>query len=107
MKLYLEPSPFTAPTDNGIGRVLHAMGKHLPPLGVEFTQDLQGADVVAFHAGTALGNRVDALHCHGLYWSDLTHHEFSRSHNVANQRIIDAARRAKFITVPSDWVAEP
>jgi glycosyltransferase involved in cell wall biosynthesis len=107
MKVCLSPSPSTAPTDNGIGRVLYAMGKYLPAYGVELTEDPQSADVVAFHAGTALGKRVDCLHAHGLYWSDLTHSEFSRSNNVANQRIIDAARRAKFITVPSDWVAEP
>lgn len=107
MRLCLEPSPFTAPTDNGIGRVLNAMGKYLPAYGVEFTADPENADVVAFHAGTALGTRVDVLHCHGLYWSDLEHSTFSRSNNVANQRIVAAARRAKVITVPSDWVAEP
>ncbi len=107
MKLCLTPSPATAPTDNGIGRVLHAMGKYLPRFGIQFTEDPNNADVVAFHAGTALGTRVDVLHCHGLYWNDLEHKQFSRTHNVANQRIVEAARRAKIITVPSDWVAEP
>lgn len=107
MKLHLEPSPLTTPQDNGIGQVIRAMGKYLPPLGVDFTADPNSADVVAFHAGTALGKRVDCLHCHGLYWQDLEHTQFSRSNNVANQRIIDAARRAKIITVPSNWVAEP
>lgn len=103
----MTPSPGTAPTDNGIGRILKAMGQYLPAYGVSFTEDPQHADLVIFHAGTALGKRVDVLHCHGLYWSDLDHYHFSRSNNEANQRIIAAARRAKFITVPSDWVAEP
>lgn len=109
MRVFMAPRAETAPTDNGIGRVVHAMEKYGPDYGVEYTSDQHNADVVIFHAGTATPNdkRVDLLINHGLYWADLTHHEFSRSHNVANQRIIDAARRAKIITVPSDWVAEP
>lgn len=107
MKVCLNPSPKTAPTDNGIGRILAAMGKYLPALGITLVEDPEGANVVAFHAGTALGKRVDVLHCHGLYWSDVPHAEFSNWHHEANRRIIDAARRAKVITVPSDWVAEP
>lgn len=107
MKLYMDPGPGQAPTDNGIGRIIEAMARLLPGLGVQFTRDPHGADVVAFHAGTATGLRCDVLHNHGLYWSDLSHHAFSRSNIVANQRIVEAARRAKFITVPSEWVAEP
>jgi glycosyltransferase involved in cell wall biosynthesis len=107
MKVFMAPRAEQAPTDNGIGRIIHAMERHLPEYGVEFTNDPDRADVTAYHAGTANGKRVDVLHCHGLYWSDLQHHEFSRANNTANQRIIEAARRAKIITVPSEWVAEP
>lgn len=106
MKVYMTPGPGTAPTDNGIGRIIQAMGEYLPEYGVHFTSNPSNADVVAFHAGTALGSRVDVLHCHGLYWSDLDHFVFTRSNNEANQRIVAAARRAKLITVPSNWVAE-
>ena len=105
----MAPRASQAPTDNGIGRVVDAMERLLPAFGVTFTDDQQTADILVFHAGTATPNdkRVDILINHGLYWSDLTHHEFSRSNNVANQRIVDAARRARIITVPSDWVGEP
>lgn len=109
MKVFMSPRVETAPDDNGIGRIIHAMEKHLPPLGFVFTNDYDGADIRVFHAGTASpqDKRIDVLINHGLYWSDLAHHEFTRSNNVANQRIIEAARRAKIITVPSKWVAEP
>lgn len=109
MKVFMAPRASQAPTDNGIGRVVDAMERLLPAYGVSFTNDQDTSDIRVFHAGTATPNdkRVDILINHGLYWSDLTHHEFSRSNNVANQRIIDAARRARIITVPADWVAEP
>jgi len=109
MKVFMSPRASTAPSDNGIGRIIHAMERHLPAYGVDFTDDQSTSDIRVFHAGTATPNdkKVDLLICAGLYWSDLQHHDFSRSNNVANQRIIDAARRAKTICVPSDWVAEP
>ena len=108
MKVFMAPRANQAPPNNGIGRVVHAMEKYLPEYGIKFT-DSKDADVIAFHAGTASPNdkRVDVLINHGLYWSDLEHTEFSASNNIANKRIIDAARRAKIVTVPSDWVAEP
>lgn len=109
MKVFMSPRAHQAAPDNGIGRIVHAQEKYLPAYGVTFTDDPQSADVVVFHAGSASPNdkRIDILINHGLYWSDVAHTEFSRSNNVANQRIIEAARRAKIITVPSDWVAEP
>jgi glycosyltransferase involved in cell wall biosynthesis len=109
MKIFMAPRASQAPTDNGIGKVVHAMEKYLTAMGVAFTDDPNSSDVTCYHAGTASPNdkNIGVLINHGLYWADISHHEFSRSNNVANQRIIDAARRAKFITVPSDWVAEP
>ena len=109
MKVFMAPRASQAPADNGIGRVVHAMEKYLPEYGINFTDDKENCDVAAYHAGTAAPNdkKIDLLLCHGLYWSDLEHTEFSASNNVANKRIIDAARRAKIITVPSDWVGEP
>jgi glycosyltransferase involved in cell wall biosynthesis len=109
MKVFMAPRASTAASDNGIGRIIHAMERLLPAYGISFTDDQGGADIRVFHAGTATPNDkiVDVLINHGLYWQDLQHQQFSRSNNVANQRIIDAARRAKIITVPSDWVAEP
>src|SRR5574340_458382 len=109
MKVYMAPRKEQAPTNNGIGRIVHAMEQLLPEYGVEFTEDKERADVVAFHAGTAgpEDKRVDVLINHGRPWSDLDHTGHSASNNHANKLIIDAARRAKIITVPSDWVAEP
>ena len=109
MKVFMAPRAATAPNDNGIGRVVHAMERYLPEYGVHFSDDPNTADVRVYHAGTATPNdkQISVLINHGLYWSDLDHFKFSRSNNEANQRIVDAARRARIITVPSNWVAEP
>jgi glycosyltransferase involved in cell wall biosynthesis len=109
MKVFMAPRAEQCNTDNGIGRIVHAMERYLPAYGITFTSDQDGADVTCFHAGTATprDKKVDFLILAGLYWSDLDHFHFSRSNNEANQRIIDAARRAKVIAVPSDWVGEP
>lgn len=107
MKIYMEPNPTTAPDSNGIGRVVRAMYTHLPKFGFEVVASPDGADIHAYHAGSAAGKRVDVLHCHGLYWIDLPHAPFKSFHETANRNVIAAARRAKVITVPSPWVAEP
>ena len=109
MKVFMSPRAEQCRTDNGIGRVVHAMEHYLPEYGVTFTDDRNTADVVAFHAGTATPNdkRVDFLINHGLYWSDINHTQYNKTNDVANQRIVNAARRARIISVPSTWVAEP
>ena len=80
----------------------------MPLMGIQFVADPSMADICIYHAGTASPEekKIDVLMLHGLYWSDIPHASYNRSNDVANQRIMDAARRAKIITVPSNWVAE-
>jgi len=107
-KVYLWPSPETHPAAHGIGRVVHAQYKYLPRLGVTLVGTPEQANVIASHTQQNAIPRLDVLHCHGLYWlGDVGSGEYSQWHTDANTRIAAAARRARAITVPSDWVALP
>ena len=107
-KVLIWPRPTEQPANHGIGRVVHAQYKYLPNLGVELVGDEQSADVVAIHAGKNPYKRIEILHAHGLYWTgDKGSGQYSQWHNEANAGIVDMARRARAITVPSDWVAMP
>lgn len=76
----------------------------MPKYGVEYVQDIQEADLVTSHAGIQQDRQIDILHCHGLYPTyDV---DVSKTYLEANSYVIDNARQAKIITVPSDWVAE-
>lgn len=106
LKVCISPTPDQIRDDNGVGQVVHAQYRELPSLGVELTGP-EAADVIACHIVQGAMPRVDVLHSHGLYWSDLPHAPYERWHREANQLIADAARKAIAITVPSAWVAEP
>lgn len=106
IRLYLTPSADEISDDNGVGRVVHAMARHLPAHGVELVSDPARADVTACHI-EAQGRQVDVLHCHGLYFEDIPHAPYQAWHREANTRIIATARQARAITVPSSWVAQP
>jgi glycosyltransferase involved in cell wall biosynthesis len=94
--------------NNGVGQVVHAMFKHLPAQGVELVEEESQADVVAGHITRGNLKGLDVLHCHGLYWSgDVGSGTYAQWHHNANQQIITAAREARAITVPSEWVAMP
>lgn len=102
------PDPNGAPIETGIGRVVHAQYKYLPRLGIELVSDPKRAQVIAAHTQQFNLPRVDVLHSHGLYWTgDNGSGRYDRWHHNANQRIMEAARRARAITVPSEWVAMP
>ncbi len=106
LKVHISPTAAQVSDDNGVGKVVLAQHRYLHEQGIELVPAEQ-ADVIATHI-TANGlPRVDVLHNHGLYWNaDPTSGKYSRWHGDANRVILDAARRAKAITVPSDWVAE-
>lgn len=108
MKVYIYPPLATMEANTGIGRVIHAQHKHLPPLGVELVEDHRRADVIAVHTQQKDLPRVDVLHLHGCYWTgDPGSGVYGSWHGELNGLIMQAARRAREITVPAPWVAEP
>lgn len=106
LRVCINPNAEQTQPDNGVGQVIHAQYKYLPNLGIELTGP-DAADVIACHIQQGELPRVDVLHCHGLYWQDVEHAPYQTWHHEANARIVDAARKAITITVPSAWVAEP
>lgn len=108
MKVYLRPSGTEIDPGTGIGQVCIAQQKYLKDFDIQVITDYNDADVIAVHTQSFDLPKTDVLHCHGLYWSgDPGSGSYLGWHSEANKRIVSAARRAKVITVPSDWVAGP
>lgn len=108
LKVFISPSPDQIKLDNGIGQVVHAQYKYLPEYDIELVGDPSEAEIITCHIQQGDLPRVDVLHSHGLYWSgDPQSGTYHAWHHEANRRILDAARRAFVVTVPSDWVAQP
>lgn len=107
MKLYMRPNGSEIDPSTGIGRVCLAQLKYLPDYDIRVIDDWKDADVIAGHThGHDLPASV--VHCHGLYWSgDEKSGKYLGWHAAANQRIMESLRRAREITVPSNWVAMP
>lgn len=94
--------------DLGIGRVVEAYRKHGPAYGIEFVEDEQPFPfaLLAVHAGFQPTTRQpDIHHCHGLY---PTAHEDQGKTKLYeyNAYVIENARVAHVVTVPSQWVAD-
>lgn len=107
MKVFIWPTLPEIQETNGIGKVVHAQYKYLPQFGVELVSHPDQADVIACHTQQYGLPRVDVLHCHGIYWTgDPGSGRYSRMHHRANAEVMAAARRAKIITVPSNWVSK-
>ena len=107
-KVFLWPPLETVVDNHGIGRILHAQHAYLGALGIELVNDPGRAEVIACHTQQADLPRVDVLHLHGLYWTaDTGSGLYDGWHHHANQKIIQAARRARVLTVPSEWVRGP
>jgi len=106
MKVLMIPSPdkVSGNLSDGISQVVVNYAKHLPEFGVELVPHDAGTyDLIAVHAGLT-GAVNDVSHLHGMHWSgdyDAPNWEYR-----VNQRIAEAVRTAKQITVPSEWVAE-
>lgn len=106
LKVYLNPMPHQVEPETGIGRVILAMGKYLPEYGIDLIDDTNRADVIACHVNRPTNvPRVDVLHLHGLYFSDIPHERYTNYHHEINRGIVQAIREAKAVTVPSEWVA--
>ena len=106
LKVKLLPSTQSMRPDNGIGRVLYAQIKYLPEFGIDLVEG--DADLYVGHTQQFTMPRIDVLHVHGMYWlGDKDSGKYGAYHVGANASIISAARRARVITVPSQWVAMP
>ena len=106
LKVKLLPSTQSMRPDNGIGRVLYAQIKYLPEFGIDLVEG--DADLYVGHTQQFTMPRIDVLHVHGMYWlGDKDSGKYGAYHVGANASIISAARRARAITVPSEWVAVP
>jgi len=106
LRVHIAPTTEQVQPNNGVGQVVKAQYALLPQYGVELTGP-DNADVIACHIQQGELSRVDVLHSHGLYFADIEHAPYQKWHRDANQRIVDAARKAIAITVPSRWVADP
>lgn len=107
MKAHISPQVSQVKDDNGIGRVIHAQFRYLPAYGIELVGSPDNADIVAAHVNADGLPKIDVLHCHGLYWTGDQGGTYDGWHHDANIRIIEAARQAISISVPSNWVAMP
>jgi glycosyltransferase involved in cell wall biosynthesis len=108
MKVYLAPHVSQIDPATGIGRVVIAQHKYLQNYDIELVDDLENADVTAVHTQDFGIFNPDVVHTHGLYWTgDPGSGAYANWHHTINKRIIESIRRARKITVPSNWVAMP
>lgn len=108
LAVYIAQNPSIIPENTGIGRVIYAQYKHLPDFDIQLTSDPESADIRVAHANGTKLRDLDILICHGLYWTgDYGSGSYAHWNHEINSRILHDARRARAITVPSDWVAEP
>lgn len=91
--------------ESGIKRVVESYHKHAAAHGIEYVGSEGEAEVTHAHIdGTSIGN-LGVLSCHGLYWTEDFVAEAWQME--ANAKVIASVRRARIVTVPSAWVAEP
>lgn len=107
-KVCLLPNVSTVEENSGIGRVLHAQVRHLPQFDIELVGEPGSADIVAGHTWDHDVLNAQVIHCHGFYWlGDAGSGQYVSWHSDINTRMIASLRRARAITVPSNWVAMP
>jgi len=108
LKLYINQTLEHMAENTGIGRVVYAQYKHLPTCGVELVTDQHTADLTLAHAADAGVSELDIFQCHGMYWTgDPGSGEYNTYHHDINAKLMSAARRARHVFVPSQWVAMP
>lgn len=106
MRVYINPpGPFTGDKPvNGIQQVINAQYEFGSKIGWHITHNPSAADVVASHAGTSSGEGTTVAHCHGLYPTGMR--KFDLHYSKTNMRVIQDLRKARIVTVPSQWVAD-
>lgn len=104
IRILMFPNPLSLDDRvSGIHTVIRAYKRVFPDYGMEFVHPDAECDVVITHAGMASAY-ADISMLHGIYFTA----EYKASNNEwrANSHVVRAARRARFVTVPSEWVAE-
>lgn len=106
LNVYCNPTPKAAALDltNSINQIVYRLSALLPPLGVNFVNEHTDAGLFACHAGIGDGHRADIAHISGLY--PTYHFPDHDWHWAANEHVIENVRRAKVVTVPSQWVSD-
>jgi glycosyltransferase involved in cell wall biosynthesis len=108
MKVHISPWSPEIERTNGVAQVLYAQYKLLPEFGIELVQNPEEADVIAAHITADHLKEVHVLHLHGLlYTADTQYGPYPDSDHALNKKIIEAARRARAITMPSEWASMP
>lgn len=108
LAVYLTPNPAQAGGTGGIGRVVQAQYAYLPDYGIELTSDPRLADITASHVTDNGLGQVDVLHLHGMYpTAEPESGNFEDWAFKLNAALINAARSARAITMPSQWAAYP
>ena len=105
IKVVMLPNPLTLSKVHvsGIHTVIRAYKEVFPKYGMEFVDPDAPCDVVITHAGMA-STYADIAMLHGIYFTA----DYMANNNEwrANVHVVKSARRARFVTVPSEWVAE-
>ena len=105
IKVLMFPNPHTISNTmvSGIHTVIRAYQRVFPEYDMHLVGPDDECDVIVTHAGMA-SNYSDIAMLHGIYFTQ----EYAASANEwrANVHVVNATRKARFITVPSPWVAE-
>lgn len=106
IKVWMTPTVAEAERDitNSIHQIVTRLGKHLPEFGVDLVDNPREADLRAGHAGQGSDAPIDVSHYHGLYpTADAMD---SNGYFAINAKVIHNLKTAKFITAPSEWIAD-
>lgn len=106
LNVFSNPTPQAAANDltNSINQIVWRLEKLLPSRGVTLVNNHADAGLFVCHAGIGDGHRADVAHISGLY--PTAHFPHNDWHWAANEHVIENVRRAKVVTVPSQWVAD-
>jgi len=109
VNIYMNPDPNqykrrqSKPSD-GIRRVVEETSKRLARMGWRFVKKEKDADITVGHACSL--DAPDVVHCHGLH--PTADHSIAHPPWVweTNRRVLNAVLSARFVSVPSPWVAD-
>lgn len=105
LKVLMFPNPHKINKNavSGIHTVIRAYDRVFPEYGMKLVSPDDECDVVITHAGMA-SVYSDIAMLHGIYFT--AEYNAAKTEWRANQHVVRSANRARFITVPSPWVAE-
>lgn len=103
-RVYMLPKFGPEAGQGGIKRVCEKMEQLLPDYGIEFVDDINKADLISLHGTETVQNPKvpTVLNCHGLYWAGYPWASWAIK---ANLLLVNSMKRAKVVTVPSEFVA--